>query len=57
MSPANARAGKRGKPASTPRASSSLARPSVKTNMTPLRGWGPRGRRLVSKVNHGHWKR
>ena len=28
----------------------------VKTNMTPLRGWGPRGRRLVSKAPHGHWK-
>jgi transposase len=28
----------------------------VKTNMTPLRGWGPRGRRLVAKAPHGHWK-
>jgi transposase len=28
----------------------------VKTNMTPLRGWGPKGRRLVAKAPHGHWK-
>ena len=28
----------------------------VKTNMTPLRGWGPRGQRLVAKAPHGHWK-
>ena len=24
--------------------------------MTPLRGWGPKGRRLVAKAPHGHWK-
>jgi transposase len=24
--------------------------------MTPLRGWGPKGRRLVVKAPHGHWK-
>ena len=24
--------------------------------MTPLRGWGPRGQRLVAKAPHGHWK-
>jgi putative transposase len=24
--------------------------------MTRLRGWAPRGRRLVAKVPHGHWK-
>jgi transposase len=24
--------------------------------MTPLRGWGPRGHRLVAKAPHGHWK-
>ena len=24
--------------------------------MAPLRGWGPRGRRLIAKVPHGHWK-
>src|SRR5689334_19316185 len=23
--------------------------------MAPLRGWAPRGRRLVAKVPHGHW--
>jgi transposase len=28
----------------------------VKTNMAPLRGWGPRGQRLPTKVPHGHWK-
>ena len=24
--------------------------------MAPLRGWGTRGKRLVSHVPHGHWK-
>jgi len=24
--------------------------------MAPLRGWGPRGQRLLSYVPHGHWK-
>jgi transposase len=28
----------------------------AKTNMTRLRGRAPRGRRLVEKVPHGHWK-
>ena len=28
----------------------------TKTNMAPLRGWAPRGVRLVAKVPHGHWK-
>jgi putative transposase len=28
----------------------------TKTNMEPLRGWAPRGERLVAKVPHGHWK-
>lgn len=28
----------------------------VKTNMTRLRGWAPRGERLIDKVPHGHWK-
>jgi putative transposase len=28
----------------------------TKTNMEPLRGWAPRGRRLAAKVPHGHWK-
>jgi transposase len=28
----------------------------VKTNMAPLRGWGPRGQRLEALVPHGHWK-
>ena len=23
--------------------------------MAPLRGWAPRGRRLIAKVPHGHW--
>ena len=28
----------------------------TKTNMALLRGWAPRGRRLIAKVPHGHWK-
>lgn len=28
----------------------------VKTNMAPLRGWGPRGRRLKAEAPFGHWK-
>jgi putative transposase len=28
----------------------------TKTNMAPLRGWGPQGERLVAKVPHGRWK-
>jgi hypothetical protein len=28
----------------------------VKTNMPPLRGWGPKGRRLEAHSPHGHWK-
>jgi transposase len=28
----------------------------VKTTMAPLRGWGPRGQRLVAGVPHGHWR-
>ena len=28
----------------------------VKTNMEPLRGWAPRGERLIAKVPHGHWR-
>jgi transposase len=28
----------------------------MKTNMAPLRGWGPRQRRLNAYVPHGHWK-
>ena len=27
----------------------------TKTNMAPLRGWAPRGERLVAKVPYGHW--
>ena len=27
----------------------------TKTNMASLRGWGPRGQRLVAKVPWGHW--
>jgi transposase len=27
----------------------------TKTNMAPLRGWAPRGARLVGKVPWGHW--
>jgi transposase len=28
----------------------------AKTNMAPLRGWGPRGRRLIAKAPHGKWR-
>lgn len=28
----------------------------VKTNMAPLRGWGPRGERLIGKAPHGRWR-
>jgi transposase len=28
----------------------------IKTNMTRLGGWCQRGRRLLGKVPHGHWK-
>ena len=28
----------------------------TKTNMAPLRGWAPRGRRLLAGVPHGRWK-
>ena len=28
----------------------------VKTNMAPLRGWGPRGKRLRGYAPYGHWK-
>jgi len=24
--------------------------------MAPLRGWGPRGKRLAGRVPHGHWR-
>ncbi len=27
----------------------------TKTNMAPLRGWAPRGQRLLAKVPHGRW--
>jgi transposase len=28
----------------------------IKTNMAPLRGWGPKGERLRTFVPHGHWR-
>ena len=28
----------------------------AKTNMTPLYGWAPRGKRVIDYVPHGHWK-
>ena len=28
----------------------------TKTNMAPLRGWAPRGQRLIGKAPHGRWK-
>lgn len=29
---------------------------AAKTNMAPLRGWAPRGRRLHARVPYGHWR-
>jgi transposase len=28
----------------------------IKTNMIPLRGWGPRGKRVRGFAPHGHWR-
>jgi transposase len=28
----------------------------TKTNMTPLRGWGNKGKRLIGRAPHGRWK-
>ncbi|HEX7076550.1 MAG TPA: IS630 family transposase [Hyphomicrobiaceae bacterium] len=28
----------------------------IKTNMAPLRGWGPKGKRLRGFTPHGHWR-
>lgn len=28
----------------------------IKTNMAPLRGWGPRGKRLRGYAPYGHWR-
>jgi DDE superfamily endonuclease len=28
----------------------------IKTNMAPLRGWGPKGARVRSFAPHGHWR-
>lgn len=28
----------------------------IKTNMAPLRGWGPTGKRLRAYAPHGHWR-
>jgi transposase len=28
----------------------------TKTNMAPLRGWGTKGKRLVARVPHRHWR-
>ena len=28
----------------------------IKTNMAPLRGWGPKGQRLKDYAPHGHWR-
>ena len=28
----------------------------IKTNMTPIRGWGPKGKRLRAFAPHGHWR-
>lgn len=28
----------------------------IKTNMAPIRGWSPKGQRLVGYAPHGHWR-
>lgn len=28
----------------------------IKTNMAPVRGWGPKGKRLRAYTPHGHWR-
>ena len=28
----------------------------AKTNMTRLRGWAPRGQKLIAKAPFGHWR-
>lgn len=28
----------------------------AKTNMTPIRGWAPRGQKLVARAPFGHWR-
>src|ERR1700733_57682 len=28
----------------------------IKTNMAPLRGWGPKGNRIRAFTPHGHWR-
>ena len=28
----------------------------IKTNMAPLRGWGPKGKRLMGFAPYGHWR-
>ena len=28
----------------------------IKTNMAPLRGWGPKGKRIRAFTPHGHWR-
>ena len=28
----------------------------AKTNMAPLRGWAPKGQRLIGRAPHGHWR-
>ena len=29
---------------------------AAKTNMTPIRGWAPRGHKLVARAPFGHWR-
>jgi transposase len=28
----------------------------IKTNMAPLRGWGPRGKPIIAHAPYGHWR-
>ena len=55
-SPAGGGAGGHGRPASIPRRLVFIDETWIKTNMAPLRGWGPKGERLRGFAPHGHWR-
>ena len=61
MSPGDVSAGKTFKDTSTPNALSSsmslfIDETWIKTDMAPLRGWGPKGQRLRGFARHGKWR-
>ena len=55
-SPVGVSAGGRGRPVSIPRRLVFIDETWIKTNMAPLRGWGPKGKRLRGFAPHGHWR-